>query len=121
MTEHDHSGIMAWGWTCTGMRGMALGHLKPTPQNTHKFEERNTQVFPLVVKPDTNDLSPLTDREICEEFARRFAERNPATELIIHEDEVILSDDRFGLGFLFGADGRLAHKSDLRIGRHTHD
>lgn len=121
MSHPDHTGIVAWGWHCTGMKGMALGHLKPTPENTHKFHERNTVVFPLVVKPDTDALSTVTDRELCEAFARRFAKRNPATELILQTDKVVFDDDRFGLSFRFDTEGRLVPHTDLRIGRHTHD
>lgn len=115
------TGIVAWGWTCDGLKGMALGHLKPTAENTHQFIERNVQVFPLVVKPEVTDISTLTDRELCLAFAHRFAARNPDTALSVTDQEVALLDDRFGISFLFDAEGRLHHKSDLRIGRHHHD
>lgn len=39
---------VAWAWKSDGMTGWALGHCKPTPENTHKFHERNTVVRPLV-------------------------------------------------------------------------
>lgn len=39
---------VAWAWKSDGMTGWALGHCKPTPDNTHKFHERNTIVRPLV-------------------------------------------------------------------------
>lgn len=39
---------VAWAWKSDGMTGWALGHCKPTPDNTHKFHERNTVVRPLV-------------------------------------------------------------------------
>lgn len=123
MTENDpnHDGIVAWGWHCTGMKGMALGHLKPTPTNTYKFYERNTQVFPLVVKPETDALSTATDQELVEAMARRFIARNPQTGLTVHADELVLCDDRFNLSFRFDSEGCLVPHSDLRIGRHTHD
>lgn len=38
---------VAWAWHSDGMTGWALGHIKPTPENTHEFHERNTVVRPL--------------------------------------------------------------------------
>lgn len=39
---------VAWAWKCDGMKGWALGHVKPTPENTYQFFDRNTVVRPLV-------------------------------------------------------------------------
>jgi hypothetical protein len=47
----DEPEQVAWAWTCEGMSGWALGHLKPTPENTPKFHERKTIVRPLTFLP----------------------------------------------------------------------
>lgn len=51
MARYDGADVAAWAWRSDGMTGWALGHLKPTPENTHKFHERNTEVQPLAFLP----------------------------------------------------------------------
>lgn len=113
MTDVDpkFTGIVAWGWACSGMKGMALGHLKPTPENTHKFFERNTQVFPLVVKSENDALSALTDRELAEALALRIHAKLGTVALSLDGTSVDLTSDDFGICFYFDEDGALLSKN----------
>jgi hypothetical protein len=42
---------VAYGWSWEGMKGLALGHLPPTPENSYQFHERKTKVYPLMIIP----------------------------------------------------------------------
>lgn len=44
--------IMAWAWRCDGMKGWALGHLKPTPETIKDFHKKGYQVKALIAEQE---------------------------------------------------------------------